>query len=104
MTATQSHDLPQPNSETTISSDLQDQIRTRAYEIYEQRGRQDGSAEEDWLKAEAEILARESAAREAQASAAAREKVVAFTASRRQDALSRAARRAEKARPHSASV
>lgn len=32
------------------------QIRSRAYEIYEQRGRHDGRALEDWLRAEREIL------------------------------------------------
>lgn len=31
-------------------------IRRRAYELYEKRGCQDGHAEEDWLRAEAEIL------------------------------------------------
>jgi Protein of unknown function (DUF2934) len=31
-------------------------IRRRAYELYEKRGRQDGHAEEDWLRAEAEVL------------------------------------------------
>jgi len=31
-------------------------IRERAYELYEERGRQDGHAEEDWLRAEAEVL------------------------------------------------
>ena len=36
--------------------DLQEQIRRRAYELYEQRGRQDGHEREDWLRAEAEIL------------------------------------------------
>ena len=106
MTATQrtAHDLPQDNSKTTISSDLQDQIRTRAYEIYEQRGRHDGFAEQDWLEAEAEILAKASASGELRVSAAAREKAVAFTVSRRQHALSRAARWAEKARPDRAGV
>ena len=101
MRTTQStvHDLAQHNSETTISSDLQDQIRTRAYEIYERRGRHDGFAEQDWLQAEAEILAEANASREVHVSAAAREKAVAFTVSRRQDALSRAARWAEKAHP-----
>jgi hypothetical protein len=28
----------------------------RAYELYEQRGRQDGHAVEDWLAAEAELM------------------------------------------------
>jgi hypothetical protein len=31
-------------------------IRRRAYELYEKRGRQVGHAEEDWLRAEAEVL------------------------------------------------
>ncbi len=35
---------------------LVDAIRQRAYELYVERGRTDGSAEEDWLRAEAEIL------------------------------------------------
>ena len=106
MTATQrtAHDLPQHNSETIISSDLQDQIRARAYEIYEHRGKHDGFAEQHWLEAEAEILARTNASREVRVSATAREKAVAFTASRRQDALGRAARWAEKARPDRAGV
>ena len=97
-------DLPQRNSETIISSDLQDQIRTRAYEIYEHRGRHDGFAEQDWLEAEAEILAKANASREVGVSATAREKAVAFTVSRRQDALSRAARWAEKAHPDRSGV
>src|SRR5437879_4735849 len=100
MTATQrtAHDLPQHNSETSISSDLQDQIRTRAYEIYEHRGSHDGFAEQDWLEAEAEVRAKANAFGEVRVSATAREKVVAFTASRQQAALTRAARRAEKSR------
>ena len=34
------------------SLDLTPQIATRAYELYEQRGRQDGRANQDWLEAE----------------------------------------------------
>ena len=106
MTATQptAHDLPQHDSETTICSDLQHEIRTRAYAIYEQRGRHNGFAEQDWLEAEAEILANANASREVRVSAAVREKAVRFTVSRRQEALSRAARWAEKARPDRAGV
>lgn len=37
------------------ASDLEEQIRCRAYELYEIRGRQDGHDVEDWLQAEAEI-------------------------------------------------
>jgi Protein of unknown function (DUF2934) len=45
---------------TTGISELQDfelkyQIRLRAYQLYEARGRQDGHDEEDWLRAEEEI-------------------------------------------------
>lgn len=35
--------------------ELQQRIRVRAYEIYLTRGMQDGYADEDWLKAEAEV-------------------------------------------------
>jgi len=34
--------------------ELQDQIRARAYQLYEQRGRDDGHSLDDWLQAEAE--------------------------------------------------
>lgn len=33
-----------------------EEIRARAYEIYEQRGCQDGLHQEDWTQAESEIL------------------------------------------------
>jgi len=36
-------------------SDLAEQIAKRAYELYEQRGRQDGFADQDWEQAEREI-------------------------------------------------
>ena len=35
--------------------ELQDQIRSRAYQLYEQRGRDDGHSLDDWLQAEAEL-------------------------------------------------
>ena len=34
----------------------QDMIRVRAYELYENRGRENGQDEQDWLRAEQEIL------------------------------------------------
>jgi hypothetical protein len=37
------------------TSDLQEQIRLRAYELYEQRGREDGRDLDDWLQAESEV-------------------------------------------------
>jgi hypothetical protein len=38
--------------------DLEGAIRSRAYELYERRGRHDGFAQDDWLKAEAEVTSR----------------------------------------------
>ena len=35
--------------------DLQEQIRCRAYELYEQRGRDNGHEVGDWLQAESEL-------------------------------------------------
>ena len=40
---------------TQEDADLQARIATRAYELYRQRGSQDGYALEDWLQAEREI-------------------------------------------------
>ena len=36
-------------------SELQGEIRRRAYELYEQRGRNDGHEVSDWLQAESEL-------------------------------------------------
>lgn len=35
---------------------IEERIRTRAYQLYEQRGNRGGSAVEDWLQAESEIM------------------------------------------------
>jgi len=50
--------VPRETTRETAKStpDLQGQIRRRAYELYEQRGREDGFALDDWLQAEGEIL------------------------------------------------
>jgi len=40
------------------SPELEQQIRELAYQLYEQRGGQNASAEQDWLQAEAIILDR----------------------------------------------
>jgi len=37
------------------SPELAQQIRCRAYELYEERGRTDGHEVDDWLRAESEI-------------------------------------------------
>ncbi len=39
-----------------LSNDIEARISKRAHELYEQRGRIDGFALDDWLQAEAEIL------------------------------------------------
>ena len=39
-----------------LPSNAQERIRRRAFELYEQRGRVDGFALDDWLQAEREIL------------------------------------------------
>ena len=40
--------------------DFKSEIRLRAYELYEQRGRAAGQEEQDWFAAEREVLARSS--------------------------------------------
>jgi hypothetical protein len=42
----------------TASSQDRNRIRERAYELYENRGRESGREEQDWLRAETEILKR----------------------------------------------
>ena len=37
---------------------LEKEVQVRAFELYEQRGKGDGFAIQDWLEAEAEVLAR----------------------------------------------
>jgi Protein of unknown function (DUF2934) len=38
--------------------EIAEQIRVRAYELFEQRGRHEGYEHEDWVQAEAEILSK----------------------------------------------
>jgi hypothetical protein len=45
-------------SVTTRSVDLQEAVRERAYELYQQRGGQHGTDLEDWIRAEKEVLER----------------------------------------------
>jgi Protein of unknown function (DUF2934) len=47
---------------TGSASDLQEQIRRRAFELYEERGRADGHDVADWLQAELEVTQRRSKA------------------------------------------
>ena len=47
---------PEPISTIPDPAQLEEQIRCRAYELYEARGREDGRDLDDWLQAEGEIL------------------------------------------------
>ena len=47
-------ETPKPAS-TATEKNLEDQIRRRAYQLYEVRGRGDGRELEDWLQAEIDI-------------------------------------------------
>ncbi len=42
----------------TQAVNIQDAIRNRAYELFEERGYQHGYDRDDWLRAESEVLAR----------------------------------------------
>ncbi len=44
-----------PTTVTKSTPDLQEQIRLRAYGLYEQRGRE-GDKLDDWLQAESEVI------------------------------------------------
>jgi hypothetical protein len=46
---------PKPSS-TPTEKKLEQQIRRRAYELYEARGRGDGHELDDWLQAEIDII------------------------------------------------
>jgi hypothetical protein len=47
---------PQPASDPDSFERLNEMIRIRAYELYEQRGRGDGFEAQDWLQAEEEVM------------------------------------------------
>jgi len=54
--------MPNPKTKTTpisgrtaAETELEEQIRLRAYQLYETRGSGNGHDVEDWLEAEAEI-------------------------------------------------
>ena len=46
---------PTLNEPELQNPDVEERIRLRAYELYEQRGRTDGNDLEDWLQAKAEV-------------------------------------------------
>jgi hypothetical protein len=71
MISPKTHKQPQPKIVVDPKSSLgkvammldpgpsQDMIRARAYELYENRGREPGQEEQDWFRAERELLNRE---------------------------------------------
>ncbi len=53
-----SGDIPAQPVAEHFSSGVEEEIRLRAYELYQARGQQQGFDREDWAQAEAEILSR----------------------------------------------
>lgn len=50
--------LPTEAETNDSSVDLVDQVRCRAYELYQERGKEDGHEVDDWLRAELEVTQR----------------------------------------------
>jgi hypothetical protein len=50
-------ELPE-NGGTQLHPGIEEEIRRRAYELYQERGGQHGFDQEDWSRAEAEILSK----------------------------------------------
>lgn len=46
---------PSRSKSPALPINLEEQIRMRAYQLYEERGKQDGFAEQDWIRAEGEL-------------------------------------------------
>lgn len=54
----QGRDVTQAEQKIQVDGRMEEEIRIRAYELFEQRGRQEGFHDEDWARAEAEVLAK----------------------------------------------
>ncbi len=52
------HDQRSHDPRNPADAKIEEEIRIRAYELFEQRGRQQGFHDEDWAQAEAEVLAK----------------------------------------------
>lgn len=48
--------IKRTGSSVGLPAGLEEQIRCRAYQVYEERGKIDGHDLEDWLRAEMEIM------------------------------------------------
>jgi hypothetical protein len=55
-TETSSRGFRAVDQKITRDHRIDEEIRIRAYELFEQRGRQEGSHDQDWARAEAEVL------------------------------------------------
>ena len=53
--AANSERLRSASNQLTATPELEEQIRERAYQLFLERGGQGGNAEQDWLRAEAEL-------------------------------------------------
>jgi Protein of unknown function (DUF2934) len=51
-------DPTKKQSAAVAEPSLEEEIRLRAYTLYEERGREDGHEVDDWLRAEAELAAK----------------------------------------------
>jgi hypothetical protein len=51
----QAKTAPKPRAQDNTAAELSPQIAQRAYQLYEEGGRQDGTAVKNWEKAESEI-------------------------------------------------
>ncbi|HEY2116284.1 MAG TPA: DUF2934 domain-containing protein [Candidatus Angelobacter sp.] len=52
------HDQRSHDQRNQADARIEEEIRIRAYELFEQRGRHEGFHDEDWARAEAEVLAK----------------------------------------------
>jgi hypothetical protein len=50
--------FPPADHKSSGDQRIEEEIRIRAYEFFEQRGRLEGFHDEDWARAEAEVLAK----------------------------------------------
>jgi Protein of unknown function (DUF2934) len=56
---------PQPGEFQRAQHRMEEEIRFRAYQLFEERGRQEGQHHDDWVRAEAEIRAKHQRAKSA---------------------------------------
>jgi len=48
--------MAKAENQTEPTPEILEQIRARAHELFEQRGREEGHDMDDWLQAEAEVI------------------------------------------------